>query len=77
MPSPLFVRVHGMRRASGSSTINGRPPSESSHIMIVKAFLIIAHGPMIVGEAFPGVSRLRSTVIAVAGLNNNIFMSMA
>ena len=66
-----------MRRASDFPVINSRPPSKSSHIMVVKAFIIIAHGPMMIGKAFARIGWLRSTTMGETGLNVDIFMSIA
>ena len=66
-----------MRRACDFPAINSRPPSKSSHIMLVKAFIIIAHRPMMIGKAFASVGWLRSTTIAGTGFNIDIFMSIA
>lgn len=66
-----------MRHASDPPAIDSRPPTESSHIMIVKTFIIIAHGRMMIRMAFSRVGWLRSTVSGEPGLNIDIFMSIA
>lgn len=63
-----------MRRACDPPTINSRSSTESSHIMIVKAFVVITHGPMMIRKVFSRVDRLRSTVRGELGLNINVFM---
>ncbi len=66
-----------MRRACNPSTIYCGPPAESSHIMIVETFIIIAHGPMMIRMAFFRVHWLWSAVRGEPGLNIDIFMSIA
>ena len=73
---PLVIEIGRVRRASDPPTINGRPPTQSSHIMLVKAFIVIAHGPMMIGSAFSGVDRLLSTARGEPGLNIDVFMSI-
>ena len=66
-----------MRRASDPSAIHSGPPTESSHIMIMETFIIIAHSSMMKRKAFSRVDGVRSTVRGVTGLNIDIFMSIA
>ena len=77
MPSllrSLLVQIDGMPCASDSSASHSRPPSESSPIMIVETLIIIAHGPMMIRNAFSEVGRLRSMVRGELGLNVDFFM---
>ena len=74
---PLFIGIDWMRRASNSPSIHSRPPTESSHIMIVKTFIIIAHGPMMIRGLFSRVWWLRSPARGEPGFNIDIFMSIA
>ena len=79
MPSsiyPFFIRIHRKRRARDSSAINRRPPTESSRFMIVKTFVIIAHGPMMIRHALSRVDWLPSTVGAMFGMDVDVLMSI-
>ena len=65
-----------MRRARDPPAINSGSSTESSDVMIVKTFIVIAHGPMMVRRAFSRVAWLRSTVRGVPGFKIDIFVSI-
>lgn len=59
MPSslcPLIIEIDRMHRASDLPAINSRSSTDSSHIMIVKTLIVMAHSPMKKGNAFSSVA---------------------
>lgn len=59
MPSslcPLIIEIDRMHRASDLPAINSRSSTDSSHIMIVKTLIVMAHSPMMKGNAFSSVA---------------------
>lgn len=66
---PLFIKINRMRCISDPPAIHSRPSTQSSQIMIVKMFVVIAHGPMVNREAFSRVNWLLSTVRGGLGYN--------
>ena len=65
-----------MPRACDPPAISGGPPTESSHVVIVETFIVIALGPMMIRTVFSRVDWPFSTVRGVLGLNIDIFMSI-
>ena len=65
-----------MRRVHDPPAINSGPSTESSDVMIVKTFIVIVHGPMMVRRAFSRVAWLRSTVRGVPRFKIDIFVSI-
>lgn len=65
-----------MRHARDPPAINSGPSTESSGVMLVKTFIVIAHGPMMVRRVFFWVAWLWSTVRGVFGFNIDFFVSI-
>lgn len=72
----LFIKIDRMRCTGDPPAIYSRPPTQSSRVMVVKTFIVIAHGPMVNREAFSGVDWLLSTVRSGLGYNIDNLMSI-